>query len=670
MSGHQHRRLPWLAAAVTLAFLAVGTSPAAAHTHPTPIERASPGVVFIEARAKVEVALIEHRQAGDNFGVHIGIIQSTWNPVLDTASGFVVDPTGTIVTTGSITRSDLDRARVFAVNQAFHQRYGGAAPLPKDPFARNRLGDSGDRNEQRLEACYPPNVTNDAGGCVVRVTPDYVVYPYVTDQQRYGGLHAEVLPGGTRDVAVLSVRGANSMPTVAVGSSTAGAEALGVLGFTGIPGTGNPLQEINQHLATTGGDRLKTTGLDAGDVRDAARLQSGLQNGMAGGPVLAERGQVVGLLPYPADPGSAAPRLVSIESVLPVLAKAGITPHGGPVDASFEAAMHLFKNNGYAASIPSFSKALELFPGHFVASRNLAIAKQRSGAGATGTGAGATVAGGSDQGTGSAAGATGTGSSWGWPIGIVLAVAVLAAGALLYLLWWRRRSPAAAVAGPGQSPSGSHRPPPGQPGGPGGGPSRADGPTQSGAGGRGGTGGPPRPAGAALEAAGGAAAGAAGASRGAPRPGATGPTGPTGPTGAAGAAGAARPDGSRAPGGAAPVRPGAGPAPRPNASSTASSVAAARPAGADRPGGAARAPAPGRAPAAGSTPASAPAAGRPPAAGSAPASASAPGRGAAPRDPVQASRAAQESAPRFCTTCGGRLAARHQFCGWCGEPVG
>ena len=130
----------------------------------------------------------------------------------------------------------------------------------------------------------------------MRVTPDYVVYPYVTSQQRYGGLHAEVL-GGTSDVAILRVRGANSMPTVAVGTSTAGAEALGVLGFTGIPGADNPLQEINQHLATKGGDQLKTTGLEAGDVRDAAKLAAGLQHGMAGGPVLAERGDVVGLLP-------------------------------------------------------------------------------------------------------------------------------------------------------------------------------------------------------------------------------------------------------------------------------------------------------------------------------------------------------------------------------------
>ena len=56
-----------------------------------------------------------------------------------------------------------------------------------------------------------------------------------------------------------------------------------------------------------------------------------------------------------------------------------MSPHGGPVDTSYEAAMHLFKNGAYAAAIPGFTKALELFPGHYRASRNLAMAKQRAG---------------------------------------------------------------------------------------------------------------------------------------------------------------------------------------------------------------------------------------------------------------------------------------------------
>ena len=95
-----------------------------------------------------------------------------------------------------------------------------------------------------------------------------------------------------------------------------------------------------------------------------------------------------------------------------------MSPHGGPVDTSFEAAMHLFKNGGFAASVPGFTKALELFPGHFLASRNLAIAKQRAASGVTASGT---------QGNGAAPEATaaddtsGSGLGWLWP-GLLIAI--------------------------------------------------------------------------------------------------------------------------------------------------------------------------------------------------------------------------------------------------------
>ena len=376
MSGHRNSRCLLVAAAVTLAALAGGAPSAVAHTHPTPIERAAPGVVFVEARAKVEVALIEHRTSADEAGVHIGVAQSTWNPVLDSASGFVVDPNGAIVTAGTVVRPDLEKAKVYAVNQAFAKQYGGAARLTGDPFARHHIGGSSNRNEQRLQACYPPHRINDAGGCIVKASLDLVVYPYVNSQQRYGNLRAEVL-SATRDVAALRVRGANSWPTVAVAPSMAGASALAVLGFTGVPGPKSPLLEINQHLAKPGAGVLKTADLTPDDVKDAAKLKDALGKGLAGGPVVAERGQVVGLLPGPVAAGKPAPDLVGVAAILPVLKSAGISPRGGPVDTSYEAAMHLFKNGAYAAAIPSFTKALELFPGHYRARANLAVAQER-----------------------------------------------------------------------------------------------------------------------------------------------------------------------------------------------------------------------------------------------------------------------------------------------------
>ena len=237
-----------------------------------------------------------------------------------------------------------------------------------------------DTVDQRLQACYPPNVTNDAGGCVVRAVLDLVVYPYVTSQQRYGKLTAEVLPGATKDVAALRVRGANSMPTVAVAQSLVGASALAVLGFTGVPSPSSPLLEINQHLAKPGASDLRTTGLDAQDLKDAAHLKQALGQGLSGGPVVAERGQVIGFLAGPPRAGRPAPDLVSVSAILPVLKTAKVAPHSGPADTSYEDAMHLFKNGAYAAAIPGFTKALELFPGHYRAQTNLAIAKQRAGA--------------------------------------------------------------------------------------------------------------------------------------------------------------------------------------------------------------------------------------------------------------------------------------------------
>jgi S1-C subfamily serine protease len=432
MSRHQSRHRLSLAAAATFVLLAAAVSPAEAHDHPTPIERAAPGVVYVEARAKVEVALIEHRQVGDEFGIHIGIIQSTWNPVLSSASGFFVDPNGAIVTAGSIAAQDLDRAKVYAVNQAFHKRYGAAAPLPKDPFARHHIGKADNRNEQRLQACYPPNRTNDAGGCVLKATLDVVVYPYVTSQQRYGNLRAEVLKGTTKDVAVLRVRGANSMPTVAVAKSTAGASALGVLGFTGIPSPKVDVTAVNQHLAQKGGTQLRAVPKDANDVRDAAALKAAMTRGFAGGPVVAESGQVIGLLPNPARAGQRVPTLVTAQTLQQVLKNARVTPHSSPVDDSYEAAMHLFKNGAYAASISNFTRALDLFPGHFRASTNLAVAKAR--ANASGASTAPSTPGAERQ------PATGLAGFEDWVVVALVAGAVLlAAGTVLLILRRRQR---------------------------------------------------------------------------------------------------------------------------------------------------------------------------------------------------------------------------------------
>jgi Trypsin-like peptidase domain len=442
------RRIVWVVA-VAAALTLTGNGRAGAHTHPTPTERSAPGVVWVEARATVEVALVEHLQA-DPSGVHIAIVQSTSSPLLAAASGFAVDPNGAVVTSGSITQNDLDRAAIYGVNQAFRSRYGDMAPLTGDPFTRQHVGPDASLLEQRLQACYPPYRTNDAGGCHVMVTPTYVVYPYVTSQEKYGRLAAELLPGATKDLAVLQARGANSMPTVALGESTAGARALSALGFTGVPGE-QQLQTIDTHLDKVGGTVLKTQGLAADEAKANARLAASLPSGMRGGPLVAEGGQVIGFLEPGASSGppSAAPgRLVDVRAIRAALSAEGITPRRGPVDTSFEAASHPFKNGGYAAALPSLKATLALFPGHFMAAKNLAVAEQMVASGKPGPAGSA------------AARSTATGNSAGLPWGVVLLVVVavlLLAGVALLLLRRRRRTSDAGEV----IPSAETAPPPG-----------------------------------------------------------------------------------------------------------------------------------------------------------------------------------------------------------------
>jgi hypothetical protein len=449
MMGHR-RRIPWVLA-LTAALLLFGTAPAGAHEHPTPTERAAPAVVYVEARAEVEVSLVEHRQS-DPAGVHIAIIQSTSNPLLASASGFVIDPTGAIVTSGAITQTDLDLARIYGVNEAFQKQYGAAAPLTGDLFSRQRIGADTDLLQQRLEACYPPNSTNDAGGCVVRVTPTYVVYPHVTSQEQYGQLPATLSPASTTDVALLHVRGATSMPTVALGESTKGARALSVLGFTGIPNGPDTQQAIYSHLAEVGGSTLQTEGLDEGETKDAVQLAAALPAGMRGGPVVAEQGQVVGFLEPEAGSGpppATAGRLVDAGAIRDVLSADGVTPRRGPVDTSFEAAMHAFKNGGFAAAVPNFKATLALFPGHALAANNRAEAERNVAAGEPGP-----APPGGDQ-------AAGSGAGFPWTV-VLIAVAVVLLLAAVAMLVLRRRRQASAAGGGTPSPGTTPRPREGQ----------------------------------------------------------------------------------------------------------------------------------------------------------------------------------------------------------------
>ena len=595
MSGHQRHHLLPLALATSVGAMALGISTAQAHSHPTPIERAAPAVVFIEARAHVEVTLIEHDLFPDKHGIHVHVFPYTSDPLLDTASGFFVNPSGTVVTTGALLRQNLDKGEVWAINQAFAKRYPKQARLPADPFVRQHIGPRTDRIEQRLQACYPPHLSlQDAGGCVVRRSATYVVHPGVTDQRTYGNLPAEPdTKHSTTDVGLLRVR-SNGVPSVIIAPPLPTDRPMDVLGYVGIPGpvptvpdpkNTNPhgMLDIAQHFIKGHVPLLQYTGLTADEADGSAMLKQQLGKGVEGGPVVDggkdanSGGQVIGLFPGPAPSGQPVPTLVSATAILGVLKSAGVPNQTSLTDTQFEEAMHHFKNKEYAASIPFLEATLRQFRGHALAAADLATAKAQVAKGLgspTMTPATATrpVASQSSSGTGLLVG------------GLVVAV-VAALVALGLALRQRRR---------GRHDAGKAAPKP------------ATGPPAAPPGGRSATGSAPSDRGTPAR---------AHSSAGAP------------PSGAPGAS-------TGAASGAAPSRVRE----RPNVLHRAPSTVS----GPDVQPSATRRPANNN-----------PSTGHQPTAGA---------RSAAP--------APAPTATRFCTSCGGRLAAGHRFCGRCGAAAG
>jgi hypothetical protein len=380
-------------ATIALALLGLTVPPAFGHTHPTPVERTEPAVVRVETSVQVDISLMEH----DRHGKHIGLYQKRYEPVLNAGSGFAVDPSGVIVAAGGVITADTRQAEIYAVNHIFNDRYRNRAPLPADPKTTTtiRNDDPDDPLNSRLQRCYRANTADTTGGCVIATSRVIRVYPYVSSQARYGNLTASVLypangEAGDSPVSVLKV-GASSMPTVNLGTSTAGTADFAALGFTEIPkeppSDKGPMVNANGHLIGSGPEIEKD--------KFQPKLATAVAAGIWGGPVVGKTGVTTGFLQVrpPGPDGKQVPYMTDVGAIRKALAAARVEAHQGPTDAVFEAAMHNYKNHAYAAAIPSLEETLKLYPGHALAAQYLKTAKDRQGTAEDTTGRGSDVKG-------------------------------------------------------------------------------------------------------------------------------------------------------------------------------------------------------------------------------------------------------------------------------------
>ena len=367
-----------LAVATLSLFPGLAAAQSAAPSGPSDTERAvtlaSPGVVFIDTSVRIHVRLIYQNT---NTVSGLGHMDRTFAFDYATGSGFVVTPTGTVVTASHVVEPDPESMRNYAANRLVLEGFGYDYPnADSSRFERYTLP-VGWQNVL-LQQCYK------AVACRFTITPIETVFSPVDIAQTQ-------LPKGTparllystgfenTDVAVLQVNGSN-MPTVSLGdtaSDLASGDEVVALGF---PGTSrDSLQTgVTQPNKVFG----HVSNIRPQGTSNLIEVDANIEPGMSGGPAIDGSGDVVGLISFAllqSSGESGAKYLRTIDDIKAALAAAGVTPARGPVDTAFGDAMDLYWDNHFTAAVPELQKAIDLYPGHPLATEFLAQAQSKAG---------------------------------------------------------------------------------------------------------------------------------------------------------------------------------------------------------------------------------------------------------------------------------------------------
>lgn len=392
---------------------------------------ASPGVVFIDTSVKVRGRVIFQNS---NAVSGLGSISKAYRFDFATGSGFVVAPTGVVVTASHVVEPPEQEIRNYAANRLVLEGYGYDYPSGNSsPFEQYTLP-VGYQN-QLLQQCYR------AVACTFDIAPILTVYSAVdvAQSQLPKGAPARVLASTgfqNTDVAVLQVNGTN-MPTVALGRSAGELSTGADLVALGFPGTSRDALQtgVTQPNKVFG----KVSNIRPQGTSNLIEVDANIEPGMSGGPAIDSSGRVVGLVSFSlvqSSGESGAKYLRTIDDINAALSSAGVTPTRGPVDDAFSEAMTLFWGSHFTAATPALQRVLDVYPGHPLATQFLAEAQAKAG-----TKADVPLA------TSSPA------KSGGFPIWVIAAIAVVAIAVIVLIVQTKRRKPApAAAAGPATPP--------------------------------------------------------------------------------------------------------------------------------------------------------------------------------------------------------------------------
>ncbi|MER7499858.1 zinc ribbon domain-containing protein [Nonomuraea pusilla] len=413
-------RLKALAGGAAAALVLVA-APAVAHEHPSGItDLVTPAVVRVEAVSRVDITLLDH--VGE-----LKHVERSYEVPIGTGTGTVVNPDGAVVTLTRVVSSDQDVA-VYAANKIFAEHF--KVKIPAD-FERHKLKD--DLLDHHLKECYPPKT--DTATCIIDVTTDITVFPNVSPADP-DGFKAKLVKAGAKpdSPAVLTplggAVGSVGLPTAPLADKVPDQEGspTNVAGFLGRPGPAVQHTVEIAHLGKGGvqGESGRPFGDPEKKVDEPVKLGGLADKGLLGAPVIGDKdGHVIGLLVG----GGKNARMIGVREITGALAKAGVAPRRGAIDAAFEAALSRYHSRYYTEAATGFQRVLELYPGDVVAATLLKTSLSKRG-------------GPEDQGARRAAAAEPERSTPLWPLVLAAGVLLLAVAVGAYLLWRRRGSDA------------------------------------------------------------------------------------------------------------------------------------------------------------------------------------------------------------------------------------
>jgi hypothetical protein len=383
--------------------------------------------VFVDTSVRIHVRLVYQNP---NAVSGLGSLDRTYMFDYATGSGFVVSPTGVVVTASHVVEPDKQSMQNYAANSLVLEGYGYTYPAGGSPFEQFTLPVA--FQNQLLQQCYR------GVACTFRITPIETVYSAVdiAQMQLPKGMPARVLTSTgfkNTDVAILKVNGTN-MPTVELADTATDLAAGDEVVALGFPGTSRDaletgVTEPNKVFGRVSNVRPQGTS-------NLIEVDANIQRGMSGGPVVDDSGKVVGLISFSliqSSGESGAKYLRTVDDISAALADAGVAAERGTVDEAFATAMDLFWSNHFTAATDELDKVLALTPGHPLATEYLADAQAKAG-----TPEDIPVAEPSP---------TSTGGGGGFPVWAIGAIAAAAVAILaLVVLSSRRKRPAPAMA--------------------------------------------------------------------------------------------------------------------------------------------------------------------------------------------------------------------------------